>query len=188
MVLQCLDKCGRFIDIYLSKRQAVRPLVCQLINFLPLYIVSTGCQLSYFKCAQAFTLILFKVISNKTHILGIRNNKDFQALMSSMRQETEENEYISSLSRGGLWAPHEWIVRIAEVSELTFRKNTNKDNVTCLPVDTIVNEGLASPLVQSMWSNIIQNCDGQISKECHSLCLENVVKLYICYCQIFFIC
>ena len=106
-------------------------------------------------------------------------NKEIQALMSSMRQETEENEYISSLSRGGLWAPHEWIVRIAEVSELTFRKNTNKDNVTCLPVDTIVNEVLASPLVQSLWSNIIQNCDGQISKECQSLCWENVVKLYV---------
>ena len=73
MVLQCLDKCGRFIDIYLSKRQAVRPLVCQWINQLPLYIVSTGCQVSYFKRAQTFTLILFEVNSNKTHILGIRN-------------------------------------------------------------------------------------------------------------------
>ena len=73
MVLQCLDKCGRFIDIYLSKRPAVRPLVCQLINLLPLYIVSTGCQLSYFKRAQTFTLILLEVNSNKTHILGIRN-------------------------------------------------------------------------------------------------------------------
>ena len=96
-----------------------------------------------------------------------------------MRQETEENKYILSLSRGGLWAPHEWFVRIAEVSELTFRKNTNKDNVTCLSVDTMVNEVLASPPVQSLWSNIIQNCEGQISKECQSLCLENVVKLYV---------
>ena len=68
MVLQCLDKCGRFVDIYLSKRQAVRPLVGQLINLLPLFIVSMGCQLSHFKRAQAFTLIIFKVNSNKTHI------------------------------------------------------------------------------------------------------------------------
>ena len=107
------------------------------------------------------------------------HNKEIQTLMSSMRHETEENEYISSPSRGGLWAPHEWIVRIAEVSELTFRKKYNKDNVTCLPVDTVANEVLASPLVQSLWSNIIQNCEGQISKECQSLCLENVVKLYV---------
>ena len=76
-------------------------------------------------------------------------------------------------------APHEWIVRIAEVSELVFRKNTNKDNVFCLPVDTIANEVLVSPLVESLWSNIIPNCYLQISKECQSLCLENFVKLYV---------
>ena len=93
-----------------------------------------------------------------------------------MRQETEGNQYISSLSRGGLWAPHEWIL---EVSELVFRKNTNKEKVSCLPVDTVVNEVLASPHVQSLWCNIIQNCDVQISKECRSSCLENVIKLYI---------
>lgn len=96
-----------------------------------------------------------------------------------MRQETEGNEYISSLSRGGLWAPHEWIVSIAEVTELVFRKNTNKDKVNYLPIDTIVNEVLTSPLVKSLWSNIIQNCYVQISKECQCLCLENVVKLYV---------
>ncbi|XP_028392704.1 uncharacterized protein LOC114517561 [Dendronephthya gigantea] len=106
-------------------------------------------------------------------------NKEIQALMSSMRQETERNEYISSLSRGGLWAPHEWIVRIAEVAELAFRKSTNKDKVTFLPVDIIVNEVLTSPLVKSLWNNIIQNCSVQISKECQCLCLENVVKLYV---------
>ena len=77
-------------------------------------------------------------------------NKEIQALMSSMRQETEGNEYISSLSRGGLWTPHEWIVSIAEVSELVFRMNTNKGNVSYLPVDTMVNEVLASPHVKSL--------------------------------------
>ena len=57
--------------------------------------------------------------------------------------------------------------------------NTNKDNVSYLPVDTMVNEVLASPHIKSLWCNIIQNCCEQISKECQSLCLENVVKLYI---------
>lgn len=98
---------------------------------------------------------------------------------TSVRQETEENEHTSSLSRGGRWAPHEWIVRIAEVSELVFRKNTNKDHVSCFSVNTIVNEVFTTPLVQSLWSNIIQNCDVQISKECQSLCLKNIVKLYV---------
>ena len=42
-------------------------------NLHPLFIISTGCQLLHFKRAQTFTLILFEVKSNKTHILGIRN-------------------------------------------------------------------------------------------------------------------
>ena len=68
-------------------------------------------------------------------------NKEMQALMSSMREETEANEYIASLSRGWLWSPHckhciVLIVSIAEVAELLFRKHTDKDNVTRLPVDT----------------------------------------------------
>ena len=99
--------------------------------------------------------------------------------MYSMRVETEGNDYISSLSRGGLWSPHSWMVSIAEVSEMLFRKHTNKDKVTRLPVDTIVNKVISSPLVKNLWCNIIQNCDVKISKECQSLCLENVVKLYV---------
>ena len=99
--------------------------------------------------------------------------------MYSMRTATEDNEYILSLSRGGLWSPHSWLVSIMEVSELVFRKHTNKDKVTRLPVDKIVNEVLASSLVKSLWCNIIANCDVEITKECQSLCLENIVKLYV---------
>ena len=93
--------------------------------------------------------------------------------------ETNNNDYISSLSRGGLWSPHSWIVSIAEVPEMLFRKHTNSDMVTHLPVDTIVNEVISSPLVKNLWCNIIENCEVETSKECQSLCLENVVKLYV---------
>ena len=99
--------------------------------------------------------------------------------MLSMRIPTEANQYISSLSRGGLWSPHSWVVSIAEVSELVFKKHTNEDRVTRLPVDKIVSEVLTSPLVKSLWCNIIENCDIEISKECQSLCLENIVRLYV---------
>lgn len=108
-----------------------------------------------------------------------QRNKEIQALMHSMRIATDENEYISSLSRGGLWSPHSWLVSVCEFSEIVFRKHTNKDKVTRLPVDNIVNEVLASSLVKSLWCNIVENCDVEISKECQSLCLENIVKLYI---------
>ena len=99
--------------------------------------------------------------------------------MFSMQTITEDYEYISSLSRGGLWSPHLWLVSITDVSELVFRKHTSKDRVTRLPVAIIVNEVLASSLVKSLWCNIIANCDVEISKECQSLCSENIVTLYV---------
>ena len=66
-----------------------------------------------------------------------------------------------------------------EVAEFLFRKHTNKNDVTRLPVDTIVNEVITSPLVKNLWCNIIENCDVETSKECQSICLEHVVKLYV---------
>ncbi len=58
------------------------------------------------------------------------------------------------------------------MAELLFRKHTDKDNVTHLPVDTIVNEVITSSLVKNLWCNIIENCDVETSKECQSLCRE----------------
>ena len=108
-----------------------------------------------------------------------QRNKEIQALMYSMRTEVDENEYIASLSRGGLWSPHTWLIRIIEVSEIVFRKFTDKERLTQLPVDKIVSEVLTSSVVKSLWCNIVSNCDVEISKECQSLCLENMIKLYV---------
>ena len=95
-------------------------------------------------------------------------------MMLSMRTDDDGDKYISSLSRGGLWSPHPWVISIAEASELVFRKHTNKDRVTRLPVDKIVIEVLTSSLVKSLWCNILNNCDTEISKEYQSLCLKNI--------------
>ena len=53
------------------------------------------------------------------------------------------------------------------------------DKISHLPAETMVNEVLSSALVKSLWDNIVENCDTEISKECQSLCLENIIKLYI---------
>ena len=42
-----------------------------------------------------------------------------------------------------------------------------------------MNEVLTSSFVKSLWCNILNNCDTEISKECQSLCLENIVKLFV---------
>ena len=55
-----------------------------------------------------------------------------------MKVPTEENEYISSLSRGGLWAPNSWLVSIAEIAELSFKKHTKTGKLSSLPVDKVL--------------------------------------------------
>ena len=91
---------------------------------------------------------------------------------------TEENQYISSLSRGALWAPNSWLIKIAEITELCFRRQTKVGKSTSLPVDKAVEDVLSSPLAKSLWNNIVDHCDVQVSKECQCLCFENIVKLY----------
>ena len=106
-------------------------------------------------------------------------NKEIQALMYLMRTATEDNDYISSLSRGGLWSPYSLLVSVIEASEIVFMKYTSKDRTIRLPVNIMVDEVLTSSHVKSLWYNIVENCDIKISKECQSLCLENIVKLYL---------
>ena len=59
-------------------------------------------------------------------------NKEIEALISSMRRSTEAYQYIFSLSRGEFWPRHSWAISTAEVSELLFKKQTNKDRITRL--------------------------------------------------------
>ena len=47
-----------------------------------------------------------------------------------------------------------------------------------LPVDKVVEEVQTSSFAKSLWSNIVDQCALEISKECQSLCFENIVKLY----------
>lgn len=99
-------------------------------------------------------------------------------LLLSIKVPTEENQYIASLCRGALWASNSWQIKIAEITELCFRKQTKIGKHTSLPIDKVVEDVLSSPLAKSLWSNIVDQCDVNISKECQWLCFENIVKLY----------
>ena len=116
--------------------------------------------------------------SKKSKDADSPRNHEIQVLLLSIKVPTEENQYISSLSRGGLWAPNSWLVQIAEITELCFRRQTKLSKPTSLPVDKVVEDVLTSPLAKSLWSNIVYQCDVKVSKECQSLCFENIVKLY----------
>ena len=105
-----------------------------------------------------------------------------QGLLKSVKlQDTEQDEYIHSLSRGGLWASNENVKGIAECKDFLLQtpfKLNSKAVTTSIPVEKIVDEILMQPVVLSLWENIILGLDFGVSSECSKLALENFVKLY----------
>ena len=96
-------------------------------------------------------------------------------------EDAEQDEYIQSLSRGGLWAATENVKGIAESAEICFCRHllNSKAVTTSIPVDKIVDEILMQPVVVSLCKNITLGLDFDISSECSNLALENFVKLYV---------
>ena len=45
-------------------------------------------------------------------------------------------------------------------------------------MDKVVDDVQTSPQAKSLWSNIVEQCDVQETKECQLLCFENIIKLY----------
>jgi hypothetical protein len=92
-----------------------------------------------------------------------------------------ENEYIEARSRGGLVTPSDDLVKLLELVENLFRQFIRKQptDVKSIPCDKLCNDALDSPLLKSLWDNILQRCGINISKQTNKLCLENIVKLYL---------
>ena len=51
--------------------------------------------------------------------------------------------------------------------------------VKSIPSEILCNDALDSPLLKSLWENIIQDCGQETSKQTQKLCLENILKLYL---------
>ena len=124
---------------------------------------------------------LYKKSKNSPHWNSPRS-LELQGLLKSVKlEDAEQDEYVHSLSRGGLWAPNENVKGIAESAEGSFRKHLlNSKAVTkSIPIDKIVDEILMQPVVLSLWENITTGLDFDVSSECSKLALENFVKLFI---------
>lgn len=95
--------------------------------------------------------------------------------------EPPNQEFIAARNRGGLVSPSADLVGILEISELSFRSELAKTNETLrsIPTGVIRNTVLNSPVVKSLWENIILASGIELSSPTQKLCLENVVKLYI---------
>ena len=70
--------------------------------------------------------------------------------------------------------------------ESCFRKHTRIGKPTSLHVDKVIKNVQAPPLAKSLWNDIIEQSNNiAVSKECQSLCFENIVKLYMYGCSKF---
>ena len=108
----------------------------------------------------------------------LTNKEELQDLLQSMKRP--DNEYILSLSRGGLDSPCEDLIAIGFEIERTFRYKTVALDVTKpVPISELRTFILESPKVKSLWSNIIQECPYLISHDCSKVCLENITFLYL---------
>lgn len=124
---------------------------------------------------------LYRKSKNSPHWNSTRG-QELQCLLQSMKlADSKDDEYIHSLSRGGLWAPNEPIKHIAKATEISFRRHLNgkKDVCALIPTDKVVDDVLAMPVVKSLWESIITDLDSTVSNECSKLALENFVKLYV---------
>jgi uncharacterized C2H2 Zn-finger protein len=107
-------------------------------------------------------------------------NEELQVMLQSMKRPSVENTYIDTRSRGGLVTPCSDLVQILEVVEIVFRQFIAQQTsvVSTIPCDTLCNEALESPLLKSLWGNILLGCK-DLPKQTTKLCLENIIKLYI---------
>ena len=73
------------------------------------------------------------------------------------------------------------LVKILEVAEILFRQLTAKQSsvVKSIPSDKLCNDTLDSPLVKSLWDNILKGCSQEISKQIYKICPENIIILYL---------
>ena len=90
---------------------------------------------------------LYRKSKNAKHWNSVRS-REYQFLLQSLKlAETKDDEYIHSLSRGGLWAPNE---AVAKMPEIIFSQHLKSQKAAHLsvPTDKIVYQVLTTPDVK----------------------------------------
>ena len=121
---------------------------------------------------------MFRTSKYKTNSRSGGENEGLQILLQSLKRP--DNEYIKSLSRGGLWTPCEDLIAIGFEAEKEFRSKTVTLDVTkAIPVGELRTEIFSIPKVKSLWNNIVEACPYPVSVDCSKICLENIIFLYL---------
>ena len=104
-----------------------------------------------------------------------------QALLQALKSTESDNNFILARSRGGLVSPSHHLMGIVEEAEICFRKNVGEGELVLIniPTEIICESTLSSPVVKSLWENIVLESGIEESSSMQKLCLENIVKFYI---------
>ena len=102
-------------------------------------------------------------------------------MLQSLKSDDLVNNFILARSRGGLISPSHHLMGIAEEAEICLRKNVSDGNLVVrkIPTEAICESTLNSPVVKSLWENIVLESGIEESSCTQKLCMENIVKLYV---------
>ena len=109
-------------------------------------------------------------------------NEELQSLLQSMKSVDQSSSFISAHSRGGLVNPSIYLLGILEEAKYLFREQVSgsiQGTLRKIPTDVICHNALESPVVKSLWANIVISAGVDHSSSTQKLCLENVIKLYL---------
>ena len=108
-------------------------------------------------------------------------NEELQALLQSLKSGDSDNNFILARSRGGVISPSHHLMGIVEEAEICFRRNVGDGDLVVrkIPTEAICESTLSSPVVKSLWENIVLESGIEESSCTQKLCLENIVKLYL---------
>ena len=116
-------------------------------------------------------------------------NEEFQALLQSLKSDDSDNNFILARSRGGLISPSHHLMGIVEEAEICFKKNVSDGDLVVrkIPTKAICESTLNSPVVKSLWENIVLESGIEESSCTQKLCLR-IYSEVICTGSLIFVC
>ena len=122
-----------------------------------------------------------KRLTNSSKKKTESENTELRRLLMSLQSEQENNSFIQARNRGGLVNPSEDLLGILQEAEINFRREVSKSKeiLRNIPVDVICYKTISTPIVKSLWDNIVVSSGVNSSGDTQKICLENIVRLFL---------
>ena len=122
-----------------------------------------------------------KRLTNSSKKKTESENTELRRLLMSLQSEQENNSFIQARNRGGLVNPSEDLLGILQKAEINFRRKVSKSKeiLRNIPVDVICYKTISTPIVKSLWDNIVVSSGVNSSGDTQKICLENIVRLFL---------